>query len=102
MVAMPAEYRWSSFRQKTGLSSQDWLDIDPCFERSGDNMSRRQAAYRSSVMQGTDIEELCFIRQAVQRCQLTGNDRFIDEVEERYGQRLEFRGRGRPPGNVKV
>ncbi len=34
------------------------------------------------------------IRNAVGRNQLTGNNRFIDEIEMRTGMRVEQRGRG--------
>jgi putative transposase len=40
--------------------------------------------------------EASFIRAAVDRNQLTGDTRFIDEVEARTGVRVEFRSRGRP------
>ena len=36
------------------------------------------------------------IQQAIQRNQLTGSHRFIDEVEKRNGIWVEFRGMGRP------
>jgi putative transposase len=36
------------------------------------------------------------IRDALQRGQLTGTSRFVDEVERIVGQRIEQRGRGRP------
>jgi len=32
----------------------------------------------------------------MQRNQLTGNHRFVDEIESRIGMRIEKRGRGRP------
>ncbi len=36
------------------------------------------------------------IREAVQRNQLTGNDRFIDEINKVIGRRVQRRGPGRP------
>ncbi|MDX9767036.1 MAG: hypothetical protein RBT51_06830, partial [Ectothiorhodospiraceae bacterium] len=41
-------------------------------------------------------EEWRLIREALQRGQLTGNDRFVAEVETLLGRRVERRGRGRP------
>ncbi|ELC0901628.1 transposase, partial [Pseudomonas aeruginosa] len=41
-------------------------------------------------------EELRLIREAVQRGQLTGNQRFVDETERVAGVRIERRGQGRP------
>ncbi len=31
MVAGPADYRWSSFRQRMGAGGDVWLDSDPCY-----------------------------------------------------------------------
>jgi putative transposase len=36
------------------------------------------------------------IREAVQRGQLTGGKSFIDEIQDKTGRRIEFRGPGRP------
>ncbi|KZY47092.1 hypothetical protein A3732_26035 [Oleiphilus sp. HI0050] len=33
---------------------------------------------------------------AVERCQLTGTGKFVDEIERRMGRRVENRGSGRP------
>jgi hypothetical protein len=40
------------------------------------------------------------INSAVGRNQLTGDSKFIDDIETRIGLRIEFRGRGKP-GKVK-
>jgi putative transposase len=37
-----------------------------------------------------------FIRDAIQRGQLTGSQRFIDEIAVQRGTRIERRGQGRP------
>jgi putative transposase len=34
--------------------------------------------------------------QSLQREQLTGSSRFIDEIEQKIERRIEFRGQGRP------
>jgi len=36
------------------------------------------------------------IRQSLQRGQLTGSSRFVDEIEKKIARRVEFRGQGRP------
>ena len=40
--------------------------------------------------------EWSLIRQSLQRGQLTGSSRFVDEIEKKIARRVEFRGRGRP------
>lgn len=47
-------------------------------------------------MKGVPEKELSLIRQALQRGQLTGSERFIDETEKILGRRVEFRAQGRP------
>jgi putative transposase len=39
---------------------------------------------------------MALVRSACARNQLTGNPRFVDEIEQRIGQRIECRGRGKP------
>ncbi|NWD52750.1 transposase, partial [Pseudomonas gingeri] len=45
-------------------------------------------------------EELTLIRESLQRGQLTGNTRFVDEIEAVKGLRIERRGQGRPAKRI--
>tara|TARA_R110000851_G_scaffold218104_1_gene371033 strand:- start:1085 stop:1246 length:162 start_codon:yes stop_codon:yes gene_type:complete len=49
------------------------------------------------VEQGVSDQELTLLREALQGGQLTGNQRFVDEVEPIIGVRIERRFPGRPP-----
>jgi putative transposase len=49
------------------------------------------------VAQGIPEQELSLLREALQRGQLTGNQRFVVEVEQIIGCRIERRRPGRPP-----
>jgi putative transposase len=42
------------------------------------------------------VGEWTLIRESLQRGQLTGSGKFIDEIEKIAGIRVEHRGRGRP------
>lgn len=95
LVKHAAEYPWSSYTQHVGLSPL-WLDIDPCFESLGDSEDERRDRYRVFLRQATGDEEIHLIRDALQRGQLTGNSRFVDEIERIAGVRIERRGQGRP------
>ena len=53
---------------------------------------------RAAIPEG----EWDLIRQAVQRGQLTGDDRFIDEIEKITGRRIEFRKPGNQPRGKRV
>jgi len=48
------------------------------------------------VRQAIPSDQLRLIRDALQRGQLTGTSRFVDEVERIVGVRVEQRGQGRP------
>ena len=53
--------------------------------------------YISFVEGESSVDKDDLIHQALNRNQLTGNQKFIDEIEGRLGRRIELRGRGRPP-----
>ncbi|HBN9546076.1 TPA: transposase, partial [Pseudomonas aeruginosa] len=52
--------------------------------------------YVTFMKEAIPAEELRLIHEAVQRGQLTGNQRFVDEIERVAGVRIERRGQGRP------
>jgi len=95
----PAEYRWSSYAQKVGLLNESehehWLDPDPVTWH--ESVTWRHRTYARFVAAELPEDELDLIRSAVRRNQLTGTGRFVDEIENRTGLRIEARGRGRPP-----
>ena len=39
---------------------------------------------------------LIYFYPSLQRGQLTGSSRFVDEIEKKIARRVEFRGQGRP------
>ena len=96
MVTAPEHFAWSSYRARIGLSDCDWLDPDPCFLSLASTAERRQQRYKAFVEQGIHEQELQFIRGAVNRNQLTGSESFIFEIEQRTGERILYRSRGRP------
>ncbi|MEQ8391072.1 MAG: hypothetical protein RIB30_08755 [Thalassospira sp.] len=55
-----------------------------------------QKRYASFVNEGISEERYDQIHTAIQRNQLTGNPKFVDEVAGIIGRRLEQRGPGRP------
>jgi putative transposase len=96
IVGDPADYRWSSYGIKIGVRKEDWIDKDPCYLGLADNDRKRAERYMAWVREGIPGRELEHIRQSLQRGQLTGSSRFVDEIEEKIKKRVEFRGRGRP------
>jgi len=85
MVMNPGEYRWSSFHQKTRDSDNAWINLDECYVALGKTVNERMQFYEKFVTKGIPASgEMDLIRRALKSGQLTGNDRFVDEVEERY------------------
>ncbi len=97
MVDDVAAYPWSSYGLRADwLKEPNWLDMDPCFIELGQTAEERYRRYVTFVKEAIPAEELKLIREAVQRGQLTGNQRFVDEIERVAGVRIERRGQGRP------
>lgn len=99
IVASPEEYLWSSCRYRLGHAQHEWLDFDPCYLALGKTEEERQLRYSEFLRAAIPEGEWSFIREAVQRGQLTGTDRFVAQVETILGKRIENRSRGRPPKN---
>jgi putative transposase len=56
----------------------------------------RSAKYRDFVTDAIPHGEWDLIRESIQRGQLTGSQRFVDQVEAIIGRRIEHRKQGRP------
>lgn len=100
IVDDPERYKWSSYTNKVGLPSA-WLDFDPGYMRFGRTPKEREEKYKEWVMTSSPEEEWNIIRQALQRGQLTGNNRFVEDVAKKIGRRVEFRKQGRPKEDRK-
>jgi len=92
MVEKPEDYPWSSYRSKVGLETSAILDFDPCVLA----LQNTASGYEQFVANGISQSEQAFIQQILNRNGLTGNPAFVDEIEQRLGTRVEYRGRGRP------
>src|SRR5690606_28681752 len=91
------DYPWSSYRERMG-QADGLLDAheDPCYSALAADDAQRRERYRQFVAAGIPAQESKLIGDAVQRGQLTGNPRFVDQVERVVGRRIETRGQGRP------
>ena len=95
IVADPGDYRWSGYGGKTGNKKEAFLDFDPCYMGLADNRKKRAKRYMEWVKGLIPEGEWELIRQSLQRCQLTGSVRFVEEIEHKIERRVEFRGQGR-------
>ena len=96
MVEAPEQYPWSSARHHLGIERCDWLDEDSCYVALGNDAIERHVRHCEFLAAAIPEGEWRLIRTAVQRGQLTGSGRFIDEVERILGRRIEHRKPGRP------
>jgi len=97
MVKHPADYRWSSFRQKTSNEGPAWIDLDPCYLSLGTTSKERMQRYERFVNDTPPARhEVDVIEGALTSGNLTGNDQFAEYVERLTGKRVEKRERGRP------
>lgn len=101
MVATVEDYPWSSYRERAGIKTRKLLALDNCYLGLADTERERLQRYRRFLGEPSSNDEMALIREGLQRNQLTGNSRFVDEVERRTGLRVERRGRGRPVGRQK-
>jgi putative transposase len=93
MVQSAADYRWSSFRQRCGLVEPVMpLAPLPVVGAYGPSFSE----YTDYVTDEDDVDDIGIIRSAINRNQLTGNDRFRSAMEEKLGRRMSDRAPGRP------
>lgn len=96
IVADPADYRWSSYGVKIGSRQEALLDQDPRYLGLADSEKERAEIYATWVKESIAAEEWELIRKSLQRGQLTGSSRFVEEIEKKIERRVEFRGPGRP------
>ena len=102
MVALPQDYRWSSYRIKAGLCRSSWIDEDQCYLSLGLTPQQRCERYSVFVRNAIPEGEWELMGQAVHRGQLTGNNHFIDQVERITGRRIEHRKPGNQPLEKRV
>ena len=95
IVSGPRQYKWSSYSERVGLSPSSMLDYDVCYINLSNDYDARVERYKCYLKEGASDAELEFLRTAWKRNQLTGNQQFSDEIEQRLGYRVSHRGRGK-------
>jgi len=64
MVAGPRQYRWSSYRERMGLSRRGLLDRDASYMGLADDEAQRRIRYQAYVRQGASNQEIALLRSA--------------------------------------
>ena len=75
-------YQWSSYGTKVSEKRDLVVDTPPFYLSMGDTAQERRKAYEEYVLETIPDNELKLIREALQRGQLTGGDRFRKKVEK--------------------
>ncbi len=96
MVIDPAQYQWSSYRTKVFGKRDMVVDLPQFYPSLGGTEQERQTAYKKYVFGTVPEYEIKLIREALQRGQLTGSDRFRGEIEKKFGIRISNKKQGRP------
>ena len=87
---------WSSYRSKIGLALTPNLVHDLGYQSLGLTPTERVQRYRDWVQQAIPKHKWEHIRQAIQMGDVTGSDRFRDDIANKLEIRLTKRQRGRP------
>ena len=96
MLPDPSEYRWSSYAAKVLGKEDQVVDFHPSYLAMGETKRSRQQAYGDYVLGTVPEYEITLIREALQRGQVTGGERFRNEISARLGIRLSNHKQGRP------
>jgi putative transposase len=96
MVAMPGQYRWSSFTSNGEGKLNRLISHHPRYLALGTSAPDRCRAYRDLFYTHDDNEAILEIRQATQGNYVLGDSRFSAEIEQILGRRVLPGKSGRP------
>ena len=96
LVSSPEEYRWSSYRGKTGIVKDELLDLDLWYESLGSAEEERQKRYSQWFRESIPTREWDLIRKATNKGGAFGDDNFKARIEKAIGRTIELREKGRP------
>jgi putative transposase len=85
-----------SYGKKALGVSNRVVDLNWVYKALGKNAEERRTAHQDYVFQTIPKEELKLIRDSIKRNQVTGGDRFRQQLEWKHKIRLSHRGPGRP------
>jgi len=85
-------FNWTFNRRTTAWRRKKDLVVhfDPLYLALGSNENERQAAYAAYVLGTVPDNELKLIRESLQRGQVTGSERFREEISLRKRGQIYF------------
>lgn len=96
MVEHPADYLWTSYRHHAMGERNEIIEDHALYEALDTDGIRRCEAYAALFSTELDAETIGMIRNATQRGQALGNDRFREMIESAMGRRGAPNRGGRP------
>lgn len=97
MVDKPGDYPWSSYQPRISGKSSERLDDHPCYTALARSPDTRAIRYDEFLRCAVPKSEFNLIRSSLQQGQLTGNKKFVDEVEQIIDRRIKHRSPGNQP-----
>ena len=95
IVQRPEEYRWSSYGYNA-WGDAGWISPHAEYLKLGNAPAQRCAAYRELFRYQIEGDDLHLFRMAAHYCQPVGDDRFRQQIGEKYGVKVGQMRRGRP------
>lgn len=86
MAGHPSEYRWSSYGSNAAGTDNALLTPHLVYKRLGKTEAERQAAYRQLFQAKIPGQTLTEIRQAINRSNVLGSDKYIRSIEKKLNR----------------
>jgi putative transposase len=96
MVAVPAEFGWSSHRHWVGLQGEPRLTPHPVYWALGNTPFAREAAYRDMVHAGLSSEQVQALTNSALSGWVLGHDAFVQGLAAQTTRRIVPGRAGRP------
>lgn len=96
MVALPAQYPWSSFVHNAGLRKISFINHHSTYLQLGESEHQRHIEYQRLFVGELGADDIKLIRESWQSGTPLGNSRFKEEVERTLACKVGQARRGRP------
>ncbi len=96
MVAIPAEYRWSSHARNAAGAHEPRITPHAAYLALGPTAADRASAYRQLFAETVSDAELTDLRAHTQQQKAWGSDRFREQIEALTGRAATLKPRGWP------
>lgn len=101
MVKRPEEYKWSSYLANAWGRTTSLVPHDE-YLKLGSDKEEICFAYREIFKHQLSEHDIHLIERASEYCCPVGDDRFVQQIEERYGIKMGQSTRGRPKKVVET